>query len=71
MVNDAGPNIGGFPTATAHVSQLPNSFLWPPTGQDNQYEYFGSALSTMGGTMQGVALAGPSDVQWDVGYVAS
>jgi hypothetical protein len=71
MVNDTESNVGGFPTATAHVPPLPDSFPWPPTGQDNHYEYFGSALSTLGGTMQGGTLAGPFDAQWDVGYVAS
>jgi hypothetical protein len=71
MVNDTESNVGGFPTATAHVPPLPDSLPLPPTGQDNQYEYFGFALDTMGRTMQGGTLAGPFDAQWDVGYVAS
>jgi hypothetical protein len=65
MVNNAEPDIDGFPTATAHVPQLPDSFTWPPTGQDNQHEYFDFAMNTPGGKMQGDTLAGPSGAQWD------
>jgi hypothetical protein len=65
MVNDTESNVGGFPTATAHVPQLSDSFPWPPTGQDNQHEHFGFAMNTLGGTIQGGALAGPSGAQWD------
>jgi hypothetical protein len=71
MVNDTESNVGDFRTVTAHVSQLSDSFPWPPTGQDNQHEHFGFALDILGGTMQGDALAGPSDAQWDGWYVAS
>jgi hypothetical protein len=71
MVNDAESSIGGFPTAIADISQLPNSFPWPPTGHNNQYEHSGFALDTLSGAMQGGALTGPFDAQWDVGYVAS
>jgi hypothetical protein len=70
MANNAGPNISGFSTTT-DISQLPDSFPCPPTGHNNQYEYSGFDLDTLSGAMQGGALTGPFDAQWDVGYVAS